>query len=356
MTADTVGGVWTYALALTQAVPSTQVHLATMGAPLSAAQWQQAAAIPNLTIHESTYQLEWMDAPWADVDRAGQWLLSLCDKLQPDLVHLNNLVHAHLPWGRPTLVVVHSCVLSWWWAVKSEAAPASWSRYRDEVRRSLQAADLVLAPTAALLAEVASFYGSFQREAVVYNGLDPQGFHATPKEPFIFSMGRVWDEAKNLTLLAKAAAHLPWPVYIAGNAEHPTTGQTLALPNVHFLGQLAPAEAAEWLSRAAIYVMPAKYEPFGLTLLEAALSGCALIAGDLATLREVWGEAAIYVNPHEVISLVSILQELIADAPLRQQLAAAAAQRATRYSLAHMSAGYCQLYSQLLTKQAVFLQ
>jgi len=351
MTADTVGGVWTYALALTQAVPCTQVHLATMGAPLSAPQWQQAAALPNLTIHESTYQLEWMDNPWADVDRAGQWLLSLCDELQPDLVHLNSLVHGHLAWGRPTLVVVHSCVLSWWQAVKSEHAPAAWHRYRDEVRRSLQAAEVVVAPTAALLAEVAGFYGPFRQQAVVPNALDAQGFHPAPKEPFIFSMGRVWDEAKNLLLLAKAAVHLPWPVYIAGNAEHPATGQTLALPNVHFLGQLAPAEAAEWLGRAAIYVMPATYEPFGLTLLEAALSGCALVAGDLATLREVWGEAAVYVNPQEVISLVGILQELIADAPLCQQLAAAAAQRATRYSLAHMSAGYYQMYSQLLTKQ-----
>lgn len=348
MTADTVGGVWTYALALTQALPDTHVHLATMGAPLSPAQWQQAAALPNLTIHESTYQLEWMDNPWADVDRAGQWLLELCAELKPDLVHLNNLAHGHLAWGRPVLVVVHSCVLSWWEAVKSEPAPESWHHYRDVVRRSLRAADLVVAPTAALLAEVRSFYGPFRQEAVVHNGLDAQGFHSAPKEPFIFSMGRVWDEAKNLTLLAEAAAQLPWPVFIAGNAAHPSTGQTLALPNVHFLGQLTPTEAADWLSRAAIYVMPAKYEPFGLTLLEAAFSGCALVAGDLATLREVWGDAAVYVNPQEVVSLVSILQQLIADEPLRRQLAAAAAARATRYTLAHMGAGYQQLYRQLL--------
>jgi len=350
MTTDTVGGVWTYALELTTGLAQygTHVHLATMGAPLSPAQWQQARALPNLTIHESPYQLEWMDEPWADVAAAGEWLLALNEEIQPDLVHLNNLVHGHLPWGRPALVVVHSCVLSWWRAVLGEAAPDSWNRYRAAVRRSLPAADLVVAPTAALLAEAADLYGPFRQQAVVHNGLNPQAFRPAAKEPFIFGMGRVWDEAKNLALLAEAAAQLPWPVYLAGNARHPATGQVLNLPNVHFLGQLSAAEAAEWLGRAAIYALPAKYEPFGLTLLEAALSGCALVAGDLATLREVWGEAAYYVNPQSYASLVDALRALIQEEPLRQQLAAAARQRATRYTTARMVAHYGQLYEQLL--------
>jgi glycosyltransferase involved in cell wall biosynthesis len=258
------------------------------------------------------------------------------------------LVHGHLDWGRPALVVVHSCVLSWWQAVKGEPAPAAWDRYREAVRSRLQAADLVVAPTAALLAEAAELYGPFRQQGVVYNGLDPQAFRAAPKEPFIFSMGRVWDEAKNLTLLAEAAAQLPWPVYIAGNAQHPATGQVQALPNVHFLGQLAAAEAAEWLSRAAIYAMPAKYEPFGLTLLEAAFSGCALVAGDIATLREVWGEAAYYVNPQEGgRGLASRMEALIENPALRQELASRAQQRAARYTTEHLVAGYGQLYQHL---------
>lgn len=348
MTADPIGGVWTYALALTLALPRTRVHLATLGAPLSAAQWQQARALPNLTVHESTYQLEWMADPWADVVAAGEWLLALSAEIQPDVVHLNNLVHGHLSWGRPVLVVVHSCVLSWWQAVQGEPAPAAWDLYRHAVRRSLQAADLVVAPTAALLAEAARLYGPFRQQAVVYNGLDAPAGQPAPKEPFIFGMGRVWDEAKNLVLLAEAAAQLPWPVVIAGNAAHPATGRTLALPNVRFLGQLAPAEAADWLGRAAIYALPARYEPFGLTLLEAALGGCALVAGDLPTLREVWGEAAEYVNPNDPADLVRALHHLIQNEWRRRQLAAQATERAARYPLAHMAQGYRRRYRQLL--------
>ena len=350
MTADPIGGVWTYALELAKGLAQhgTQIHLATMGAPLSPAQWQQAQALPNLTIYESTYQLEWMEDPWADVAAAGNWLLALNEEIQPDLIHLNNLVHGHLPWGRPTLVVVHSCVLSWWQAVLGEAAPESWNRYRAAVCRSLQAANLVVAPTATLLAEAADLYGPFRQQVVVYNGLAPQAFWPAAKEPFIFGMGRVWDEAKNLGLLAAAAAQLSWPVYLAGNARHPATGQVLDLTNVHFLGQLSAAEAAGWLGRAAIYALPARYEPFGLTLLEAALSGCALVAGNIATLREVWGPAACYVNPQDGNELTTKIQALIENAALREELATRARQRAARYPTTRLVAGYHRLYQQLL--------
>src|SRR3982751_6596303 len=75
MTADTVGGVWTYCMELCRELAShgVRVSLATMGAPLRFDQQEQAANIPKLTIYESSYRLEWMDDPWEDVERAGEW-------------------------------------------------------------------------------------------------------------------------------------------------------------------------------------------------------------------------------------------------------------------------------------------
>jgi glycosyltransferase involved in cell wall biosynthesis len=355
MTADTVGGVWTYALELTRALApyGTHVALATMGAPLSEAQRQQVAAIENLALYESTYLLEWMDDPWDDVAKAGEWLLDLAAKVQPDLIHLNGMAHGNLAWEKPVVVVVHSCVLSWWRAVLGEDAPASWDTYRDWIGRGLRAADRVVAPTRALLNEAMTLYGPFREATVIYNGCGPDQFKPSPKEPFIFSMGRVWDEAKNLALLAEAAAALPWPVYIAGDAQHPTTGETLALPNVRFLGKLSASEAADWLSRAAIYVMPAKYEPFGLTLLEAALSGCALVAGRIATLTEVWGEAAAYANPQDAAELRAVLLHLIEDEAYRKELAALATARAQRYTAAKMTHAYAELYGQIISTEVI---
>ncbi|RYG43279.1 glycosyltransferase family 1 protein, partial [bacterium] len=153
MTADTVGGVWNYSLDLSRELGrrGVEVALATMGRPMSVDQARQAVSIPSLQVFESDFRLEWMEDPWSDLHRAGDWLLSLEQAVQPDIVHLNGYVHASLPWSVPTLVVCHSCVLSWWQAVKGEAASCEWHRYRDAVRRGLRAADLVLAPTHAML-------------------------------------------------------------------------------------------------------------------------------------------------------------------------------------------------------------
>ena len=349
MTADTVGGVWTYALELVRALApfGTRVALATMGAPLAAHQWEQAEALPNLTIYESSYRLEWMNEPWDDVAAAGEWLLQLEAQVQPDLVHLNGLVHSALPWQRPVLAVVHSCVLSWWQAVKGEDAPEIWATYRRLVRQGLQAADAVVAPTGAMLRAAQELYGPFQQSAVIHNGASPQAFRPVTKEPFIFGMGRVWDEAKNLALLAQAAAGLPWPVYLAGDARHPATGQVLELPNVHFLGQLPASEVKHWLARASIYALPARYEPFGLSFLEAALAGCALVAGDIASLREVWGAAACYVPPQDAAALHNTLFSLIEGESVRLNAAARAQTRALQYTLARQVEEYGRLYQQL---------
>ena len=125
MTADTVGGVWTYALELARALEphGVEVELATMGRALDADQRAQLARSPVVDLHESEFALEWQDDPWDDVDRAGRWLLELEERCRPDLVHLNGYAHGALPWQTPVVVVAHSDVLSWWEAVRREPAP-----------------------------------------------------------------------------------------------------------------------------------------------------------------------------------------------------------------------------------------
>src|ERR671939_521178 len=107
MTADTLGGVWTYALELARALceHGVQVALATMGARLNPQQREQVEEIRTLEVFESDYKLEWMERPWHNVDAAGEWLLELEEEVQPDIVHLNGYAHGALPWHTPTLVV-----------------------------------------------------------------------------------------------------------------------------------------------------------------------------------------------------------------------------------------------------------
>ena len=113
MTADAVGGVWTYALDLCSALSGQGVRivLATMGPRPSDEQRIAAAALDNVQRVESDYRLEWLPDPWEDVAAAGEWLLDLAKSNAVDAVHLNGYAHATLPWGRPVVCVAHSLSL-----------------------------------------------------------------------------------------------------------------------------------------------------------------------------------------------------------------------------------------------------
>jgi glycosyltransferase involved in cell wall biosynthesis len=352
MTTDTVGGVWTYSLDLCQGLArhDVQVALATMGAPLTAEQRTDIERLDNVQVFESTYRLEWMSDPWEDVDCAGEWLGDLASALRPDIVHLGGYAHGALRWPAPVVVVAHSCVLSWWRAVKGEDAPAEWNTYRRRVATGLDAADLVVAPTQAMLDAVRLHYRPGSATRVIANGRDPFGFVPGVKEPQVFAAGRLWDEAKNLATLDACSPDLPWPVYVAGATRHPD-GRDAAdhrgCSSVRLLGSLPPWEVAQWMARASIYALPARYEPFGLSALEAALSGCALVLGDIASLREVWGDSAVYVDPGDSEALGRALRNLIGAPAARATLASRARLRASELTARRMARAYFQAYAEL---------
>lgn len=377
MTADTVGGVWHYAIELAHALArhGDTVSLATMGSAPSAEQKRQAAEVPGLTLYSSEYRLIWMDDPWDDVARAGRWLQALAQDIRPDVVHLNDFAHGALAWPAPVLMVAHSCVCSWWQAVHHDAAPAAWNRYRDCVRAGIDGADHLVAPTQAMLNAIVSHYGAPASSQVISNGRSAAVDNAkVVKEPLVLAAGRLWDEAKNLRMLASVAHRLPWPVCIAGNAHHPDGGKVtlgsddrgreeaepagaVRAPSqrapsqpAHLLGQLSEPDLRRWLAHASIYALPAHYEPFGLSILEAAQAGCALVLGDIPSLREVWGDAALYVPPDNPDMLVFALCRLIDDAALREAMAARARERAQRYTPKAMGLAYRAAYRNLIAQ------
>lgn len=352
MTADTIGGVWTYAVELIRALErhGIEVLLATMGRPVSPEQREDLAGLGNVEVAESSYRLEWMDDPWEDVAAAGDWLLGLNREFGPDIVHLNGYAHAALPWVAPKIVVAHSCVSSWWRAVKGGVAPENWQRYQREVRAGLQAADLVIAPTHAMIDCLAENYCDLPRARMIPNGRALELFKAGKKENFILSAGRLWDEAKNVEAVCACSGELPWPVYVAGENECPDGSASKnapaksALVQANCLGRLRSREMIGWVSRAAIFAHPAKYEPFGLCVLEAALSGCALVLGDIPALRENWEGAAVFVNPVDHGALREALLRLIKHPSEREQLGRAALERGRQFDIRVAAERYVEAY------------
>ncbi len=322
-----------------------------MGALPSQAQRDAISHLPNANLHASEWKLEWMENPWSDVASAGDWLLQLEREFAPDIVHLNGYAHAVCPFRAPKTVVAHSCVLSWWRAVKGEDAPPEWNQYREKIGAGLRAADVVAAPTRAILDEMRAIYGEIAPAQVIWNGSAAP--IETPRaekkiEPFILSAGRLWDEAKNVALLERIAPQIGAPIRVAGASGNGASGgETKATRNLELLGFLDAPTLSAQMQSAAIWAHPARYEPFGLATLEAANRHCALVLSDIPTLRELWHEAAIFVSPDDEAGWASALQFLL-DAPDEREIWAQKAQmRAANYSLERFGASYEALYRRL---------
>lgn len=346
MTADTIGGIWRYSLELGAEMirRGVQVTIATLGAPPAADQRREAEHA-NIELFAGHYRLEWMDDPWQDVERAGDWLLALADAVNPDLVHLNGYVHGALPWDRPHLVVAHSCVCSWWEAVH-KSQPAHIEAYRRRVRAGLKATRWIAAPSRSMLQALNRHYGPLPAGRVIHNG-SAGGYQNMAKRPLILSVGRVWDAGKNFDALSMAAPNIAWPVCLAGTLRHPEGGEH-ALPGLRTLGSLDGQTLAHWYGMASLFIAPARYEPFGLAALEAARAGCALILGDIPSQRELWDGAAVFVDPDDPEAIAAAANELIGNASRRRYFMKAAREHARRYSANAMANGYLRLYGDML--------
>jgi glycosyltransferase involved in cell wall biosynthesis len=346
ITADAVGGIFSHALELARALTrrGACVTLAVLGPALDAVQRSNVGEIDGLELEEHGGALEWMDDPWRDVDDANRWLSSLARRVRADIVHLNGFSQALAEFTVPRVVGAHSSVHGWWRAVYGEAAPTRYDEYGRRVRAGIARADLVVAPTRAMLDSLERDQSCRARASrVIANGIDLQRWAPREKAPYFAAAGRLWDRSKNLSLIAEIAKDLPWPVRVAGE------GATDAprSPRLELLGPVPRELLAQLFAAASVFLHPACYEPFGLAPLEAACSGCALVLGDIPSLREVWGDAALYASPRDESGVRELAQRLADDAELRNELGARARRRAALYSSEFMAENYLGVYRRL---------
>ena len=97
---------------------------------------------------------------------------------------------------------------------------------------------------------------------------------------------------------------------------------------VRFLGWVDDAALDSLYRAATCFVLPSLAEGFGLPVLEAMARGTPVVCSDIAPLREVAAEAALYFDPYDSTSLARSMAVLLADAELRARLTAAGRERA----------------------------
>lgn len=345
MTTDTVGGVWTYSCALGShlAASGHEVSLVTMG-PRARTEQREMLRGSRVYLIETDLALEWQDPEGQDLSHARVILASLEARFRPDVIHLNSFREATFAWRAPMVLVAHSCVNSWALACRDTAwlDEPRWRSYTERVAAALDMAQAWVCPSQSFHDSVTEIYRPQSAGVVIWNGIAPKGF-AARKQDLIFAAGRLWDRAKNIEVLTAAAPGLDWPVQVAGPAD------SCPSDSVTWLGQL-PRDAMQGrLQHAAIFVSPALYEPFGLSVLEAAAAGCALVLSDIPTFRELWSGAALFVDPTDSKALHRTLASLCADVRERVRLQRAAYEQSLTYSLTRTTSAYLGLYEGLLS-------
>ena len=359
VTADTVGGVWTYTRELVTGLARRRVRvtLVSFGEIPAPAQMTWMDGLRGLDYRPTAFRLEWMQECEADIAASSEYLASVVGEVKPDILHLSQFCYGALPVDIPRIVVAHSDVTSWWKAVHDdEPRESDWLRwYRDTVSRGLGAATAVVAPSRWMLQQIAENYAPPARGTVIHNGRNPGLFnpHGT-KDDLVASVGRLWDAAKQVTLLSQYDHKVP--ISIAGPDKHPDDVLREARPAlpqrrcVHVEGMKSEGQMSQLFSRASMYAATSRYEPFGLAPLEAAFSRCAIIANDIPTFQEIWGDTALYFRKNDALDLAGKIEKLNNDRELRLTYANLAYNRARqRYTAERMVDNYMALYESLLS-------
>jgi glycosyltransferase involved in cell wall biosynthesis len=355
LVADCVGGVWQYSLELAAGLAREGVEmvLAVPGPAPAPAQRAEAEAVSGLRLQLLEAKLDWMAGGEPELAPLRAQLVRLAAEAAVDLVHLNGAALGDLPVAQPVVVTQHSCLTTWWQAMRpGEPLPQPWHWHRARMAAGLEAAAAAIVPSAAFAEQVRRAYGAEIALDVVHNGRMLRPRRSVPRRlAMVLSAGRLWDEAKNLRTLDAAAAGARWPVLAAGPMRGPN-GQQAPLDHVTVLGQLDGAALEDRIRRAAIFASLALYEPFGLAVLEAALAGCALVLSDIATFRELWEDAALFVPAADPVAAQDAINRLIADHDLRLDLGAKAQSRAGAYSPAACVHGTLTVYRRVLEQVA----
>lgn len=353
MTADAVGGIWTYAMELAAGLNESgiEVTLCLLGPEPTSAQHAQAAAIPGLTVLQTDQPLDWMTDGLRAHWRVANAVAELAAESDADLIHLNSpSLAAGARFPVPLVGVSHSCLATWWDSVEGGPLPPSFEWQTAVLSAGYRNCHVLIAPSQSYAESIRKRYNVSVRP--VRNGRSSRNQRRdSTREPIAMTAGRLWDKGKNFALLDAAAGLMRSPVEAAGPLIGPNRERAIA-KNVSHLGVLDRSDLEARLRRAAVFVSLPRYEPFGLSVLEAAQAGCALVLSDIPTFRELWSGAACLVPPDDANAAAAAIDALLEDEGQRRRLAARSRRRASRYSAEAMLRGTLQAYEEALERSS----
>jgi glycosyltransferase involved in cell wall biosynthesis len=197
----------------------------------------------------------------------------------------------------------------------------------------------VLAISERTKADIAELYGV---EAVVTPlGVDSSFAPGAEPDSYLLLVGSV-EPRKNPLAAAEAAREVGRPLVVAGPVRDEALARELRGRGADLRGYVSKDELARLYRGAACLVFPSRYEGFGLPLVEAMASGTPVVAAPDAALREVAGDAAVFVEP---AALAEGVRRALAE---RERLVAAGLERARRFTWEETARRTVAVYREVL--------
>lgn len=110
--------------------------------------------------------------------------------------------------------------------------------------------------------------------------------------------------------------------------------ESLVGDNVYMPGYVDDDALQAMYQNAQLSIYPSLYEGFGLPPLESMTFGCPAIIADIPALREVSGDAALYVDPYNSDDIALKINLLVKDSNLQQKLRLLGLEQIKKYSWA----------------------
>lgn len=172
-----------------------------------------------------------------------------------------------------------------------------------------------------------------QKTVVVYNAVPfffriPTVKNCMEKGKYVLAVSSI-DPRKNFFTLLRAFAYVKAKdikLYIIGGEDKIYSASIRGLEKmtksgkVKWLGRVSDDELKQFYERALCFVYPSLYEGFGIPPLEAMSCGTPTVVSAIPPIKEVCGNAALYVNPYDEKDIAEKINLLIEDADLRKSL------------------------------------
>ncbi len=279
-----------------------------------------------------------------------------------DVVHGTNFVVP--PSRSAALVTVHDLTAL---RYPELCAPTSL-QYPELVRRALSSGAHVHTPTAAIANEVVAMLGAVpERVHAIHHGVTPlattrgtdaaSGRRLAGSEEYVLAVGTV-EPRKDYPSLVRAfdriaGDHPLLSLVIAGGAAWGMEGFAEALrearhgDRIRHLGWVDNVARAALIRGARTLAFPSLYEGFGLPPLEAMQESIPVVATGVDAVREVLGDAALIVPPHDVDALADALNLVVSDERRRDAMVQLGRARVDEFTWQRCANEFVQLYEKL---------